>query len=231
MSSIGRPVEILLVEDNPGDIRLTQEAFKEGKVANNMNIVQDGVEAMAFLPVAARVPVGLVVDVPEPELIAPGLVLVGREERRLRDRLDEVVLYGIGHSIDELLLCRAVVQTRMNPGPRAKEMPIPLPCLVDASRDEAVRRSIKTGQVVHLLLGERELLVKVCDVGLEAVQLDGELLEGSPHCRADGVDDAGLGDDVVARAQCIERAGFCEEWILGMVVWLKEELAIDGSDR
>jgi CheY-like chemotaxis protein len=48
-STPGRPVEILLVEDNPGDARLTQEALKEGKVNNALHIVQDGVEAMAFL--------------------------------------------------------------------------------------------------------------------------------------------------------------------------------------
>ncbi len=45
----GRPVDILLVEDNPGDVRLTQEALKEGKVLNNLHIARDGVEAMAFL--------------------------------------------------------------------------------------------------------------------------------------------------------------------------------------
>ncbi len=43
------PIEILLVEDNPGDVRLTQEALKEGKFYNNMSVVNDGVEAMAFL--------------------------------------------------------------------------------------------------------------------------------------------------------------------------------------
>jgi two-component system, chemotaxis family, response regulator Rcp1 len=44
-----RPVEILLVEDNPGDVRLTREALKEGKVRNNLHVAQDGVEALAFL--------------------------------------------------------------------------------------------------------------------------------------------------------------------------------------
>lgn len=44
-----RPVEILLVEDNPGDVRLTVEALKEGKVSNNLNVVRDGVEALAYL--------------------------------------------------------------------------------------------------------------------------------------------------------------------------------------
>ncbi len=42
-------VEILLVEDSPGDVRLTQEALKDSKLYNNLNVVPDGVEAMAFL--------------------------------------------------------------------------------------------------------------------------------------------------------------------------------------
>jgi len=42
-------VEILLVEDNPGYIRLTQETLKESKLLNRMNVVVDGVEAMAYL--------------------------------------------------------------------------------------------------------------------------------------------------------------------------------------
>ena len=44
-----RPVEILLVEDNPGDERLTREALKEGKVYSNLYWVKDGVEATDFL--------------------------------------------------------------------------------------------------------------------------------------------------------------------------------------
>lgn len=45
----GRPIEILLVEDNPGDVRLTQEALREGRVANNLHVVDNGVDALAFL--------------------------------------------------------------------------------------------------------------------------------------------------------------------------------------
>ena len=45
----GGPVEILLVEDNPADVRLTQEALKEGKVYNNLHWAKDGVEALDFL--------------------------------------------------------------------------------------------------------------------------------------------------------------------------------------
>jgi len=42
-------IDILLVEDNPGDVRLTREALKEGKVTNTLHVVQDGVEALEFL--------------------------------------------------------------------------------------------------------------------------------------------------------------------------------------
>lgn len=45
----GRPIEILLVEDNPGDVRLTVEGLKEGKVRNNLQVARDGVEALAYL--------------------------------------------------------------------------------------------------------------------------------------------------------------------------------------
>ncbi|OFY62939.1 MAG: hypothetical protein A3H98_01620 [Bacteroidetes bacterium RIFCSPLOWO2_02_FULL_36_8] len=44
-----RAITILLVEDNPGDIRLTVEAFKEGKIKNKMIVIQDGEEAIQFL--------------------------------------------------------------------------------------------------------------------------------------------------------------------------------------
>ena len=43
------PIHILLVEDNPADIRLTQEAIKENKIKVNLHIAMDGVEAMDFL--------------------------------------------------------------------------------------------------------------------------------------------------------------------------------------
>jgi len=44
-----RPIVILLVEDNPGDVRLTREAFRDAKVHNNIVVVGDGLEAMAYL--------------------------------------------------------------------------------------------------------------------------------------------------------------------------------------
>jgi chemotaxis family two-component system response regulator Rcp1 len=60
-----KPIEILLVEDNPGDVRLTVEALKESKMRhNNMSVVGDGVEALAFLRRE-----GKYADAPRPDLI------------------------------------------------------------------------------------------------------------------------------------------------------------------
>ena len=50
----GQPVEILLVGDSPGDVRLTREALREGKIRNHLSFVPDGVEALAFLRRAGR---------------------------------------------------------------------------------------------------------------------------------------------------------------------------------
>jgi CheY-like chemotaxis protein len=44
-----KPIEILLVEDSPGDVRLTRECLKDAKVGNTLHVVNDGVEALAFL--------------------------------------------------------------------------------------------------------------------------------------------------------------------------------------
>ena len=43
------PIEVLLVEDSPGDVRLTQEAFREANIAIHLHVASDGVEAMTFL--------------------------------------------------------------------------------------------------------------------------------------------------------------------------------------
>jgi two-component system, chemotaxis family, response regulator Rcp1 len=60
----GKPMEILLVEDNPGDVRFTAEVLKEAQVSNNLSIAKDGVEAIAFLRRE-----GQFVDAPRPDLI------------------------------------------------------------------------------------------------------------------------------------------------------------------
>ena len=49
MIKTNRPFNILLIEDNPGDVRLTKEAFKEGKTDINLEVIMDGVEAINFL--------------------------------------------------------------------------------------------------------------------------------------------------------------------------------------
>ena len=59
-----RPIEILMVEDNPGDVRLAMEALKEGKVRNHMHTVGDGEEALVFLRRQ-----GQYAQVPRPDLI------------------------------------------------------------------------------------------------------------------------------------------------------------------
>ncbi|WP_224268277.1 response regulator [Haloprofundus salinisoli] len=43
------PIDVLLVEDNPGDVRLTKEAFKDGQIANTLHVVGNGVDALDFL--------------------------------------------------------------------------------------------------------------------------------------------------------------------------------------
>jgi two-component system, chemotaxis family, response regulator Rcp1 len=49
MTSSVRPIDILLIEDNPADVRLTREALNEAKVLNALHVVEDGIEALAFL--------------------------------------------------------------------------------------------------------------------------------------------------------------------------------------
>ncbi|QYK49983.1 MAG: response regulator [Anaerolineales bacterium] len=57
-------IDILLVEDNPGDVRLTQEAFKDGMLRNNLHVAMDGEQAMDFL--YRR---GQFAEAPRPDLI------------------------------------------------------------------------------------------------------------------------------------------------------------------
>ena len=79
-----RPVEILLVEDNPGDVRLTVEAFKEGKIRNHLSVVRDGVDALAFLRQQ-----GPFADAPRPDLILLDLNLPRKNGRDVLAEIDE----------------------------------------------------------------------------------------------------------------------------------------------
>lgn len=60
----GKPVEILLVEDNPGDVKLTEKAFENARLSNDLHVVNDGVEALDFLHRR-----GEYEDAPRPDLI------------------------------------------------------------------------------------------------------------------------------------------------------------------
>jgi two-component system, chemotaxis family, response regulator Rcp1 len=71
-------VQILLVEDNPGDIRLTQEALKDSHVKNYLNIVKDGVEAIEFLR-----KIGKYEEKPTPDLILLDLNLPRKDGREV----------------------------------------------------------------------------------------------------------------------------------------------------
>jgi chemotaxis family two-component system response regulator Rcp1 len=72
------PVEVLLVEDNPGDVRLTREALRDAKVRNNLHVASDGVEAMAFLRRS---------DVPRPDLILLDLNLPKMNGREVLEKI------------------------------------------------------------------------------------------------------------------------------------------------
>ena len=74
----GPPVEILLVEDNPGDVRLTREALKEGKVYNNLHWAKDGVEALEFLQQT-----GKFAQAPRPDIILLDLNLPKKDGREV----------------------------------------------------------------------------------------------------------------------------------------------------
>ncbi len=94
MGSEFKEVEVLLVEDNPGDVRLTMEALKEAKMHNRVNVVQDGMEAMDFLRKQ-----GKFADATRPDLILLDLNLPRKNGREV---LAEI-------KADESLKCIPVV--------------------------------------------------------------------------------------------------------------------------
>ncbi len=78
----GRLIEILMVEDNPADVRLTVEAFKDAKVLNHLNVVHDGEEAMEYL--RRR---GKYADAPRPDLILLDLNLPKMDGREVLEEI------------------------------------------------------------------------------------------------------------------------------------------------
>lgn len=72
------PIEILLIEDNPADIRLTQEAFQQARLQNTIHVVQDGVNAIAFIRQTAPFQ-----QAPRPDLILLDLNLPKKDGREV----------------------------------------------------------------------------------------------------------------------------------------------------
>jgi len=77
-----KPIDILLVEDNPGDVRLTREALREGKVVNTLHDVGDGVKALEFLRHE-----GSYAKAPHPDIILLDLNLPRMDGRELLARI------------------------------------------------------------------------------------------------------------------------------------------------
>jgi two-component system, chemotaxis family, response regulator Rcp1 len=87
MKGIGRggmPIEVLLVEDSPGDVRLTQEAFREANMSIHLHVASDGVEALAFLRRQ-----GTHVHAPRPDLILLDLNLPKMDGREVLAHIKE----------------------------------------------------------------------------------------------------------------------------------------------
>ncbi|WP_447976932.1 response regulator [Candidatus Nitrospira bockiana] len=78
VADLVRPIEILLIEDNPADVRLTMEALKEGKVLNHLTVAKDGMEALTILRRQGRYG-----DRPLPDLILLDLNLPGKDGREV----------------------------------------------------------------------------------------------------------------------------------------------------
>lgn len=95
-------IEILLVEDNPGDVRLTQEALNDTKLKNNLHVVMDGAEAIAFLRNEGRY-----AEAPRPDIILLDLNLPKKDGREVLediksdDRLKRIPVVILTTSEDE----------------------------------------------------------------------------------------------------------------------------------
>jgi chemotaxis family two-component system response regulator Rcp1 len=89
MKTPGAPIEVLLVEDSPGDVRLTREAFTDAKVRINLHVAMDGAKAMAFLKREAEH-----ANAPRPDLILLDLNLPKKDGREVLKEIKESPEFG-----------------------------------------------------------------------------------------------------------------------------------------
>jgi two-component system response regulator len=78
------PIEILLIEDNPGDVHLTQEVFSKFKMHNNLHVGNDGVEALKLLHRDKQY-----IDIPLPDFILPDLNLPKKDGREVIEEINK----------------------------------------------------------------------------------------------------------------------------------------------
>lgn len=84
MSPSREPIEVLLAEDNPGDARLTEKAFEQGNVLNNLHVVENGMEALHFLRRE-----GEYEDVPRPDLMLLDLQMPQKDGWEVLEEMSE----------------------------------------------------------------------------------------------------------------------------------------------
>jgi chemotaxis family two-component system response regulator Rcp1 len=104
MTVAATPIEILLVEDNPADVRLTVEALKEARVRNRLRVARDGVEAMAMLRSDSA---------PRPDLILLDLNLPRKDGREVLQEIKQdealwhipVVILTTSQAEQDILQC------------------------------------------------------------------------------------------------------------------------------
>ena len=106
MEQMGKPVQMLLVEDNPGDVRLMKETIQDAKIVVNLHTVGDGVEAMAFLRHE-----GKYTSAPRPDLILLDLNLPKKDGREVLAEIKQdpdlkripVVILTISNAEEDIL--------------------------------------------------------------------------------------------------------------------------------
>ena len=84
MTDTEKPVEVLLAEDNPGDVMLTKKALEQGKLANNLHVVTDGVEALEYLRQD-----GEYADEPRPDLVLLDLNMPRKDGQDVLEELQD----------------------------------------------------------------------------------------------------------------------------------------------